>query len=236
MKSDDVSAEGIRDILSDAKILFSSGPLLSRMIQQLRPYICPFHELLAVVPQNASVLDVGCGSGIFLGLLMKRVGLRSALGFDYSKPGIELAKLMLANMPAEMTKNIDFELRNANQPWPEGDFDVVSMIDVMHHVTPAAQRKVFLEAVGHVAPGGLLLYKDMAERPLVFALANKLHDLIMARQWINYVPISLIKRWAIEAGLDVVQEARCRMIWYAHEWIVFRKRSPTTESSGRSTL
>jgi 2-polyprenyl-3-methyl-5-hydroxy-6-metoxy-1,4-benzoquinol methylase len=228
MKGYDVSAEGIRDILSDAKILFSSGPLLSRMIQQLRPYICPFHELLAVVPKNSSVLDVGCGSGIFLGLLIKRVGLRSALGFDYSESGIELAKLMLANMPAEMTKNIDFELRNANQPWPEGDFDVVSMIDVMHHVNPAAQRKVFLEAVDHVAPGGLLLYKDMADKPFVFALANKLHDLIMARQWINYVPTALIKRWATEAGLYVVLESRCRMIWYAHEWIVFRKRPPTT--------
>lgn len=227
MKGNDVSAEGIRDILRDAKLLFSSGPLLSRMIQQLRPYICPFHELLAVVPKNSSVLDIGCGSGIFLGLLMKRVGLRSARGFDYSESAIESARLMLGNMPTELTKNIDFELRNANQSWPEGDFDVVSMIDVMHHVNPAAQRKVFLEAVDHVTPGGLLLYKDMADRPLVFALANMLHDLIMARQWINYVPISLIKKWAIEAGLDVVQESRCRMIWYAHEWIVFRKRPPT---------
>jgi 2-polyprenyl-3-methyl-5-hydroxy-6-metoxy-1,4-benzoquinol methylase len=228
MKGNDVSAEGIREVLSDAKILFSSGPLLSRKIQQLRPYICPFHELLAVVPKNSSVLDIGCGSGIFLGLLMKRVGLRSALGFDYSESAIEFAKLMLGNMPAEMTKNIDFELRNANQAWPEGEFDVVSMIDVMHHVNPAAQHKVFLEAVDHMAPGGLLLYKDMADRPMVFALANKLHDLIMARQWINYVPTSLIKTWAIEAGLYVVQESRCRMIWYAHEWIVFRKRPPTT--------
>jgi 2-polyprenyl-3-methyl-5-hydroxy-6-metoxy-1,4-benzoquinol methylase len=159
---------------------------------------------------------------------MKRVGLRSALGFDYSESAIGLAKLMLGNMPAEMTKNIDFELRNANQSWPEGDFDVVSMIDVMHHVNPAAQRKVFLEAVDHVAPGGLLLYKDMADRPFVFALANRVHDLIMARQWIYYVPISLIKMWAIEAGLYVVQESRCHMIWYAHEWMVFRKRPPIT--------
>lgn len=228
MKGNDLSAEGTRAILSDAKILFSSGPLLSRMIQQLRPYICPFHELLAVVPQNSSVLDVGCGSGIFLGLLMKRGGLRSAVGFDYSVSGIELARQMLGNMPAEMTKNIDFELRNANQSWPDGEFDVVSMIDVMHHVTPAAQRNVFLEAVDHVAPGGLLLYKDMADSPLVFALANRLHDLIMARQWIHYVPTSLIKRWGIEAGLSVVQESRRRMIWYAHEWIVFRKRPSTT--------
>lgn len=229
MKCNDLSTEGIRDILSDTKILFSSGPFFARIIQQLRPYICPFHELLAAVPKNSSVLDVGCGSGLFLGLLMKRVGLRSALGLDSSKSAIELAKLMLRNMPAEMTTNIDFELRNANQSWPEGHFDVVSMIDVMHHVTPAAQRRLFLEAAAHVAPGGLLLYKDMANRPLVFALANKLHDLIMARQWISYAPISLIKRWAIEAGLYVVQESRSRMIWYAHEWIVFRKQPPTRE-------
>lgn len=223
MKRNDSSSEEMREILRDTKALFSHGPFLSRTIQRLRPYICPFHRLLSVVPKGSSVLDVGCGSGIFLGLLMKRVGLRAALGFDFSKSAIELATIMRERLPAEMAKSISFERRNANQSWPGGTFDMVSMIDVMHHVPPAAQREVFLQAIDHVAPGGLLLYKDMANHPVPFALANRMHDLIMAHQWINYIPIALIKSWGAEAGLNVKQESQCRMIWYAHEWIVFQK-------------
>lgn len=223
MKSNDPSPVEMREILKDTKELFSHGPLLARTIQSVRPYICPFHQLLAVIPKDSSVLDVGCGSGIFLGLLMKRVGLRAGLGFDFSQSAIELATIMRENLPENMAKNISFERRNANQSWPSGIFDVVSMIDVIHHVSPTAQRAVFMQAVDHLAPGGLFLYKDMANRPASFAFTNRLHDLIMAHQWINYVPISLIKSWGIEAGLDIEQEAQCRMIWYAHEWIVFKK-------------
>lgn len=211
------------EILRDAKALFSHGPIFSRTIQCLRPYICPFHQLIELIPVGASVLDVGCGSGIFLGLLMKRVGLRNALGFDSSKKAIELATIMQRYLPLEMAKNITFERRDANQSWSEGAFDVVCMIDVMHHVPPVAQREVFLQAVNHLAPGGLLLYKDMAERPLFFALANRLHDLIMARQWIYYAPITQIRSWGNESGLRIEEESQCRMLWYAHEWIVFKK-------------
>ena len=226
VESNDPSSEEMREILKDTKALFSHGPLLARTIQSLRPYICPFHQLLAVVPKDSSVLDVGCGSGIFLGLLMKKVGLRAGLGFDFSQSAIELASFMRENLPEHLAKNIRFERRNANQSWPSGIFDVVSMIDVMHHVSPTAQRAVFMQAIDHLAPGGLFLYKDMANRPASFALANRLHDLIMAQQWINYVPISLIRSWGIEAGLEIKQESKCHMIWYAHEWIVFKK--PTT--------
>ena len=211
------------EIIKDTKAIFSCGPLIPRTIQHLRPYICPFHSLLALVPKDSSVLDVGCGSGIFLGLLVKRVGLRAALGFDYSKAAIELATIMQKALPREMGKNINFECRNANQTWPEGTFDMVSMIDVMHHVPPEAQQDVFMQAVDHVAPGGLLLYKDMANKPAPFALANRLHDLIMAHQWIHYAPIAQVRSWGIEAGLQVEQESQCRMLWYAHEWIVLKK-------------
>jgi 2-polyprenyl-3-methyl-5-hydroxy-6-metoxy-1,4-benzoquinol methylase len=215
--------EQIHDIVKDAKALFSHGSILPRTIQRLRPYICPFHRLIAFVPKGISVLDVGCGSGIFLGLLMMRVDLSTALGFDSSKDAIELATTMRRNLPPEMIKNITFECYDANQSWPDDIFDMVSMIDVMHHVRPAAQHEVFLKALAHVKPGGLLLYKDMAERPILFALANRLHDLIMARQWIHYVPIAQVRSWGTSQGLHVEEESQCRMLWYAHEWILFKK-------------
>jgi 2-polyprenyl-3-methyl-5-hydroxy-6-metoxy-1,4-benzoquinol methylase len=222
MNSDGSSRE-VREIVSDAKALFSHGPIFPRTVQRLGAYVCPFHELLALVPKGASVLDVGCGSGIFLGLLMKQVGPRLALGFDASQYAIGIAENMRQNLPQAAANKIAFERRDVNQSWPAGRFDVVSIIDVMHHVSSDVQSKLFLDALDHVAPGGLLLYKDMADRPVILALANWLHDLIMARQWIRYVPIARIRSWGIQSGLSVEKESQCRVLWYAHEWILFKK-------------
>src|SRR6266576_3469231 len=76
----------------------------------------------------------------------------------------------------------------------------VSMIDVMHHVPPSFQKEFLLTACRHVRPSGLLIYKDMCRRPRWRAAANRLHDLVLARQWINYLPISQVELWAGEAA------------------------------------
>jgi len=98
----------------------------------------------------------------------------------------------------------------------------VSLIDVPHHVPPAGQRECFLTAAARLGPGGVLIYKDMARRPVWRALANRLHDLVLARQWIHYVPVERVEGWAAEAGLGLTRAARFNRLWYAHELRVFR--------------
>ena len=85
---------------------------------------------------------------------------------------------------------IAFERRDAQQDWPSGPFDIVSVIDVMHHVPTIAQRTVIERAASRLKPGGLLVYKDMVERPRWRAWKNRLHDLVLARQWTITHPCS----------------------------------------------
>jgi ribosomal protein L11 methylase PrmA len=62
-----------------------------------RPYICPFHLLVDCIPR-ASVLDVGCGAGLFV-LLMARLGrIRSAVGFDADDVAIRAAQNIAAKL------------------------------------------------------------------------------------------------------------------------------------------
>ena len=197
-----------------------------RAIQHWRPYICPFECLIRFVPANATVLDIGCGGGLFLGLLAASgPRIASGVGFDVSHAAIATAQQMaqrLARLQPSAAK-LSFQQLDVSAPWPAGSFDVVSLIDFMHHVAPPAQRDVLIQAAGHVAPGGVLIYKDMCRRPLWRASANRLHDLLLARQWIHHFPIEDAERSLAETGMSVVHRERLNRLWYGHDLLVFSK-------------
>lgn len=209
------------DMAAVAKRLYGDGPVLLRCLQHWRPHICPFECMIRHVPAGSCVLDVGCGGGLFLGLLAHDGRLSRGIGFDVADKAISLARRMATG--AGLAERLDFRRLDVGESWPEGSFDVVSLIDVLHHVPPASQMACLTAAAAHVRPGGLLLYKDMARRPHWRALANRLHDLVMARQWIHYVPIGKVEAWASEAGLRTLHAESFQRLWYAHELRVFGK-------------
>jgi 2-polyprenyl-3-methyl-5-hydroxy-6-metoxy-1,4-benzoquinol methylase len=201
-----------------ARELFRDAGVPTRLIQSLRPYICPFDALLELVPKGARVLDVGCGSGLFLGLLARTGTITDGVGFDVDERAVAAARNI-----ATHGVRLRFERLAPSEPWPEGPFDVVSMIDVMHHVPVAEQRGTVREVARRLAPGGVFLYKDMVERPFWRALANRLHDLVMARQWIHYLPVDAVADEARRAGLELVRRGRIDLWWYGHEYLVLRR-------------
>ena len=206
-----------------AVAIYQEGPRLFRALQQYRPYICPFEELIPEVPARASVLDIGCGGGLFLGLV-HAAGLQpQGIGFDVSAPAIRLAQKMAAGLAGQLRGHLDFQRIDPDATWPDGTFDVVAMIDVLHHVPPSAQELVVRRACQKVKPGGLFLYKDMVKRPAWRALANRIHDLVLARQWIHYAPIGEVENWSINEGMTIERSALINRLWYGHELRVFRR-------------
>ena len=191
-----------------------------------RPYICPFHQLLELVPKNSTVLDVGCGSGIFAGLILSYRDPKRVTGVDSNPNSICIAQEM-AQKRSGATSVLHFEHRDARLGLPEGQYDIVSLIDVLHHVPPKEQGNVIFQAAERVVPGGILLYKDLVERPLWRAWANRVHDLILAREWIHYVPLSTVISWGTKCELLVEATYFGNMLWYGHECVVFRKPEKT---------
>ncbi len=174
---------------------------MMRTLRHWRPTICPYHILIDQVPPSVRVLDVGCGAGLFLGMLAADNRIDGGLGFDSSAPAISMASSMARELPEAHA--LSCQCLDATQPWPKGEVDLISLIDVMHNVPPAAQRGVFAEAAARAAPGKWFPYKDMARRPLWRAIANRLHDLVVAREWIHYVDFQDILRWGAKEGLTV---------------------------------
>ena len=107
--------------------------------------------------------------------------------------------------------------------FPVLDDGFVCLVDVMHHVPPSAWKSVLRLAFEKIQPGGVLVYKDMCRAPAWRAWANRAHDLLLARQWIRYVPVAQVEVWCKELGLLLEHRADTARWCYGHELRVFRK-------------
>ncbi|MCC6427908.1 MAG: class I SAM-dependent methyltransferase [Phycisphaerales bacterium] len=218
-----MTASGLAGI---ARAVFRGGPVLVRTLQHWRPYICPFEVLLPPVPAGARVLDIGCGGGLFGALVCSTRSPARFIGFDSSRDAIAMAQANVARMGASAGQAgcvPEFVRLGVEEAWPVGEFDVVAMIDVAHHIPPAHQRAVLEQAASRVEPGGVFIYKDMTRRGVVRPMMNRLHDLALARQWIHYVDPSDVKAWMAAAGMSLVHESYHTRWWYGHELMVFAK-------------
>ena len=210
-----------RDLKAAAKRLYADASGPGRTIQSLRPYICPFTRLLDFVPPHARVLDIGCGAGLLLALAADTRPLGASVGFDSSGKAIDVAKLAAKRLSAEGKSVPEFVRLDVRDPWPAGTYDVVAMIDVLHHVPVPAQQSAIMQAVAAVPPGGTFVYKDIAPRPRWRAWMNRLHDLVMARQWIHYVFADRVVEWATAGGLTLRHREWIPQLWYGHDLLVF---------------
>ena len=206
-----------------ARSMYPDGHLLRRKLQHWRPYICPFEKLVEYAKDGSRVLDIGCGGGLLLSLLAGLGRRFEGVGFDVSAEAIHTATRMAARAATISPKaRLSFEQLDFDAEWPAGTFDVVFLIDVLHHVAPAAQRAFLERVISKVRPGGILVYKDMCLRPWWKAQANRLHDLVIAREMISYVPVATVEQWAQPHGMRVMAREDVSRFWYGHELRVMK--------------
>jgi len=102
-------------------------------------------RLRKLVPSNAKVLDIGCGSGDLL-VRLRDLGAREVHGVDFSPTATEICR----------QKGIDVFTGTFPDFAPEsGDFDAIFMINYLEHVLdPLTELKKTVELL---RPGGILV-------------------------------------------------------------------------------
>jgi 2-polyprenyl-3-methyl-5-hydroxy-6-metoxy-1,4-benzoquinol methylase len=221
------SAHNILDVSrmsSIARSLFKDGPVFQRTLQHWRPYICPFERLVGHVRDGSRVLDIGCGSGLLLGL-MAGTGLEfEGVGIDVSPRAIEVATGMAHRVTKMKLKaRLSFIQLDDGAHWPDGTFDAVFLVDVLHHISLNFQHDFFDQAISKVKDGGVLVYKDMCSQPWWRAQANRLHDLMIAQQLVTHVPIWRVEVWGRSHGMEVTWREDVTRLWYGHELMVMKR-------------
>ena len=203
-----------------AKSLFAAEPGWRARLQSVRPFICPFDRVLPWIPASTTVLDVGCGAGLVLGLLASSGRISQGVGIDADTDALQRAVRMAERM---RFPHLAFQRTRDTADWPTALFDCVLLIDVLHHIAPLAQASFLLAALDRIRLGGRFVYKDMAARPIVHALANRAHDLLMAQQWIAYIAPAYVVQVAESRGFVLTHREHVRRYWYAHDLLVFEK-------------
>ena len=147
------------------------------------------------IQSTDQILDIGCGPGTFLGNLER---FKSGVGIDLSKPQIDYATEKYAKA------NLSYEAFDGNRvPYSDSSFDVVTLVEVIEHVTPKIVEHLFFEAYRVLKPGGRLYVST----PNYGSLWPLLEKIVNARAEVTYEEqhINLFKRNRLKSELLAAQ-------------------------------
>lgn len=140
-----------------------------------------FRALISEIPvrKGMRVLDIGCGRGEMVFWAVNQEA--SAVGIDYSEDAVSLAKMAQKHQGKTARKLSEFYVMDAEElNFPEKSFDAVFLIEILEHLYPEQQSKVFMEIFRvlkedgfvflHTAPNRL--FNDFAYRFWCYPLST----------------------------------------------------------------
>jgi 2-polyprenyl-3-methyl-5-hydroxy-6-metoxy-1,4-benzoquinol methylase len=116
-----------------------------------------------LLPDEGAILDVGCGFGLFSSYLALMAPGRRIVGVDPSARRIRMARKVAQRLALPRQTYLEGTVESAR---PKGPFDGIFMLDVLHHVPPQAQLGLLADLRRLLAPGGVLVIKEVTtDRP-----------------------------------------------------------------------
>ncbi|MDP9035663.1 MAG: class I SAM-dependent methyltransferase [Myxococcota bacterium] len=122
----------------------------------LRPKLLSVMDLL--LTDEGRILDVGCGFGLFAAYFGQTHPRRRIVGIDPDARRVQIARDVSARLGL---RDHTFAVGDVRDTPASGPFDAAYVLDVMHHLPRADQQPVLATLRDLLAPGGMLLIKDI---------------------------------------------------------------------------
>jgi 2-polyprenyl-3-methyl-5-hydroxy-6-metoxy-1,4-benzoquinol methylase len=187
---------------------------------------CPFDALAAQVPATGRVLDVGCGHGLLALHLALGSGRRRVTGLDVDAGKIAVAR---AAATAAGAANLAFGVARPGDR-PTGEWDVITIVDILYLLGPDGAAGMVAAAAGALAPGGVLLVKEMALEPRWKYRLTRAQELVATRvvritegEHVALVAPSTIAEGMARAGLAVRHHRLDKGRLHPHHLVVGRR-------------
>lgn len=172
----------------------------------------------------SSILDVGCGGGLFTQRMAKRYSMATVTGVDISPAAIDFAQAhLLQNDPAP--SNIQFHLLESPQLDLTNQFDVVLATLMCHHLSDEDLVN-FIRQACCTAKKRVIL-NDLHRHPLAYASFMGIAPLFFRNRLIWHDGLLSIRRsfkkrdWKILLSAASIDENKYKITWHwAFRWIV----------------
>lgn len=206
---------------------FAGAPRGERLHVAGRLRSCPVAVVADATPRAGRVLDFGCGHGAVALYLAMTSPDRRITGVDVD--GDKLVQARAAAVVAHVS--VDFEQVEPDYR-PTGEWDAITIVDVLYLLGEAAAFEVLDAAAASLAPGGVLVIKEIDVRPRwkfwVAAgqefLATKLLRITEGSR-VRFLTPAEIDARLVAAGLHVEHRPSHRGRLHPHHLIVARRPS-----------
>lgn len=205
--------------------LFDTMPRPVRLHVRGRWRLFPFPRLLPYLPETGNFLDVGCGHGLWALMMARGRPTAQVWGADPAADKIAVAQQVAtrAGLP-----NLQFSCGLA-ESMPLPDCTLISLIDVLYLIPYAQQEALLQKLAALLVPGGVLLIKEMGQRPRWKYAWNLLEETLAVRILrITYGTDFYFRPengWqTLLEGLGLTVETRSLHAGYIHPHVLFIAR------------
>ena len=129
----------------------------------IRYLVCPWEKIVErLIPliDDGDLLDIGCGHGLLLHLVQRKVICHRCIGIDHDRTKIAVAHRSISNN----TKITFLDSRELGQLSGQR-FRCITLIDVLYAIPPKDWSKIWKLAHENLEPDGILFIKETINYP-----------------------------------------------------------------------
>jgi SAM-dependent methyltransferase len=133
--------------MAEVKIAFDASGDYERFMGRWSRAIGEKFLSWLAAPADSRWLDIGCGTGAFSELILRRCAPKTVVGIDPSSAQIEYARKLLPDATFQVADSMEL-------PFGESEFDIAASALVIHFIPDRA--KAYTEMRRVLRPGGLV--------------------------------------------------------------------------------